>query len=369
MAARSPYDWPMPELSKPTYRPRRRLRHSASKVRIHDEAVLQHKSHYELVSPAYLSFHTFSVANSSNARTFRDLSRQHQRNRIPQDYAHLIDWQFVMASPPDSAQEVWAQLEAEQAEHGDLLLVDEMQAQDERMPENMNDGKTYKWMQEVVKRSQDGRGRQALWVMKTDADTYHILPNLLNFLEAYDPKNPTFFGSSYGISYTPNAYFQGLGYGFSWGLLRTLVDANIPRNLTIGHEDHVTGSWMWSLPALPERHQAAGLARSSKATRLDPTSNIMTFVPPTPSPYTGLVRADFYGRASSWFYWWIPKTESMILTHGMKTKQEYLEAQKWVDDLWVHPKWIGQSAHTQWEWQPPTWMYSLAEKGRSAGMV
>jgi hypothetical protein len=163
--ARSPYSWPLPDLTKPIYRPRRRLRHTASKVRIHEKAVMENKQHYELVSPAYLAFHTFSVANSTNAREFRDLSRQYQRNRIPQQYAHLIDWQFVMASPPDSAQEVWSQLEAEQAKHGDLLLLDEMQPQDKRMPENMNDGKTYRWMQEVVRRSEDGRGRQASWVM------------------------------------------------------------------------------------------------------------------------------------------------------------------------------------------------------------
>lgn len=163
--ARSPYDWPMPELLKPVYRPRRRLRHSASRVRIHEGAVMQHKGHYELVSPAYLAFHTFSVANSTNAREFRDLSRQHQRTRIPQEYAHLVDWQFVMASPPDSAEDLWTQLEAEQAEHGDLLLLDEMQPQGERMSENMNDGKTYRWMKEVVKRTEDSRGRQALWVM------------------------------------------------------------------------------------------------------------------------------------------------------------------------------------------------------------
>lgn len=164
--ARSPYEWPLPELSKPIYRPRRRLRHSASTVRIHDQAVMQNKQHYELVSPAYLAFHTFSIANSSKAREFRDLSREHQRKRIPEDYAHLVDWQFVMASPPDGAEDVWAELEAEQAEHGDILLLDEMaKVEGERMPENMNEGKTYRWMQEVVKRSEDGRGRQALWVM------------------------------------------------------------------------------------------------------------------------------------------------------------------------------------------------------------
>jgi hypothetical protein len=54
---------------------------------------------------------------------------------------------------------------------------------------------------------------------KTDADTYHVVPNLLDFLGTYDAKEPTYFGSSYGISYTPNAYFQGLGYGFSWSLV------------------------------------------------------------------------------------------------------------------------------------------------------
>ncbi|KAI5452498.1 hypothetical protein NCC49_000661 [Naganishia albida] len=315
---------------------------------------MQNKQHYELVAPAYLAFHTFSIANSTKAREFRDLSREYQRKRIPEAYSHLVDWQFVMASPPEWANDVWAELEAEQAEHGDILLLDEMvKADGERMPENMNDGKTYGWMQEVVKRAEDGRGRQALWVMKTDADTFHVLPNLLDFLQAYNPREPTYFGSSYGISYTPNSYFQGLGYGFSWSLLRTLVDARIPKKLTVGHEDHVTGSWMWSLPAKPND------ATRPRAQRLDPTNNIMAFAPPEKDPYTGLVRADFYARASSWFYWWIPKTERMILTHGMKTKEEYLEASAWIDDLWLHPKWIGQSAHSPWLWAPPEWMRDL----------
>lgn len=77
----------------------------------------------------------------------------------------------------------------------------------------------------LVTRDISLRACLAKWLMeirKTDADTYHILPNLLEFLEMYDVKQPTFFGSSYGISYTPNAYFQGLGYGFSWGLVSQL---------------------------------------------------------------------------------------------------------------------------------------------------
>lgn len=78
---------------------------------------------------------------------------------------------------------------------------------------------------------------------------------------------------------------------------------------------------MWSLPAFPEQSKTAAVARTPKASRLDPTNNIITFVPPVQDAYTGLIRADFYGRASSWFYWWIPETERMILTHGMKTKK------------------------------------------------
>jgi hypothetical protein len=115
------------------------------------------------------------------------------------------------------------------------------------------------------------------------------------------------------------------------------VDANIPRNLTIGHEDHVTGSWMWSLPALPEQSSSEAPARPAKSRRLDPTNNILTFAPPTPDPYTGLFRADFYGRASSWFYWWIPKTERMILTHGMKTKKvSFWSCTRSRDGSWSH---------------------------------
>lgn len=39
--------------------------------------------------------------------------------------------------------------------------------------------------------------------------------------------------------------------------------------------------------------------------------------------------------------------------------QEYLEASAWIDDLWLHPKWIGQSAHSPWLWAPPEWMRDL----------
>ncbi|KAJ9118184.1 hypothetical protein QFC22_004088 [Naganishia vaughanmartiniae] len=187
--ARPPSEWPLPELTRPVYRPRRRLRHRASTVRIHDEAVMNQKTYYELISPAYLAFHTFSIANSTNAREFRDLSRQQQRKRIPEEYTHLIDWQFVLASPPTWAEDVWAELEAEQAEHGDLLVLDEFAKEDEeRMAENMNDGKTYRWMQEVIKRAEDGRGRSALWVMydprlRSSCDTISNLSTIVRTQE------------------------------------------------------------------------------------------------------------------------------------------------------------------------------------------
>lgn len=58
----------------------------------------------------------------------------------------------------------------------------------------------------------------------------------------------------------------------------------------------------------------------SKPERILPDT-LYAYDPPSPDPYTSLVRADMYERASSWWYWWVPKTERLITAHGMKSKK------------------------------------------------
>jgi hypothetical protein len=238
--------------------------------------------------------------------------REYQRRRIPLAYLHLVDFAFVICSPRDDDSLAWSRLQSEQAEWGDLLILDEMSGDADKMVENGDDGKTYRWMREVVERAKDGRGRQALWVMKTDTDSYSIMPNLLDFVLSLDPFEPTYFGSSFGASYRNMHYFQGLGYGVSWNVLETLVAANLPLNLTMGREDHRTGSWMFSLPAAP------GAAATAK--RFRPVT-IEAFSPPSPDALTGLVRVDTYERQGSWYYWWLPQDDKTITAHGMKSRK------------------------------------------------
>lgn len=143
-----------------------------------------HRDDTDLLSPAYLAIHTFSTATVTS-RAERDLVRRYQRTRIPPEYYHLLDFQFVICSPfglydhllqrpsfPYKNQtsiqqhEAWDSLKAEQEEYGDILIVDEM-AEDRNtiMKENMDQGKTYAWLREVSRRAEDGRGRQAMFVM------------------------------------------------------------------------------------------------------------------------------------------------------------------------------------------------------------
>lgn len=265
----------------------------------------------DLTSPAMLAIHAFSTARPKD-RPMRDVLREHQRRRVPWEYMHLLDFQFVICSPPASDTEAWSRLSAEQEEWGDLLLLDELATNDaDRMKENGDDGKTYRWMREVVSRALDGRGREALWVMKTDIDSYHILSNLLDWIvDNLPPMEPSFFGSSFGTSWQNKHYFQGLGYGFSWSVLRTLVAADLALEQTLKYEDHRTGSYMFSLPAKP----------GAKAPRFVPET-IEAWSPPTPDAHTGLIRADMFELAGSWYYWWLPQSARTIIAHGMKNKK------------------------------------------------
>lgn len=364
--APSMYEWEVPRLTKPKRRPRRRLgepaktsgrlglprglsrgdaaeamgrnvtladlvvadpsdesltpaaiqvRHPHHPPHHHEDDTCSPRAYWsdprDLTSPAMLAIHAFSTARPKD-RPMRDVLREHQRRRVPWRYMHLLDFQFVICSPPSTDIEAWARLSAEQEQWGDLLLLDELATSDsDRMKENGDDGKTYRWMREVVARALDGRGREALWVMKTDIDSYHILPNLLDWVvDELPPTEPSFFGSSFGTSWQNKHYFQGLGYGFSWSVLRTLVAADLSLKQTLKYEDHRTGSFMFSLPARP----------GATAPRFVPET-IEAWSPPSPDAHTGLIRADMFERAGSWYYWWLPQDSRTIIAHGMKNKK------------------------------------------------
>jgi hypothetical protein len=159
-----------------------------------------------------------------------------------------------------------------------------------------------------------------------------------------------------------------------------LTDAQLTFPHTIGYEDHLTGSWMLSLPTHPKWRDV----NPAKIPERSGVDDFIHYRPESPEPLTGLIRADTYGKSVSWFWWWVSKTETTITVHGMKTvkvricaslrsaerllimpglSQEWIEAWKYFEDLWLAPTWIGQRASSPYEWVPPDWIQPFAEEG------
>jgi hypothetical protein len=117
----------------------------------------------DIISPALLSFNVLTM-HSPRARVFRDVLRKYQKTRIPPAFEHLIEYNFVMASPAGHDRLAWEELEQEQEEFGDLVILDEMETdENKRLKENGDYGKSYRSWQTLIERGEDGRGRKALW--------------------------------------------------------------------------------------------------------------------------------------------------------------------------------------------------------------
>lgn len=360
--AKHPVEFELPRLSTPIRRTRRRLRAEPQAAPAIQNFTPEDKT--DIVSTALLSFNVLTM-HSPAARVFRDTLRKYQKTRIPPAFEHLVDYNFVMASPTGNNGTAWEELEMEQAEYGDLVILDEMETDESRrMPENGDYGKTYRWLQETIKRGEDGRGRKAIWYFKTDEDAYTIMPNLLNHFLSLDPREPTYTGSTLGISYRPHMYYQGLGYGYSYGVVKSLVEAELEFKHTVGYEDHLTGCWMLSLPSHPKW---TNVKPEDVPKRLG-VDNYEGFHPPSPEPLTGLRRSDTYGRSVSWFWWWVAKDATTITAHGMKTIEEWITAWQYFENLWLAPTWFGIRAATPYEWVPPDWMWKFAEPGLATSL-
>jgi hypothetical protein len=159
--AKHPIEFEVPRLEPALRRKRRKLRDHPQPPPQDQHFQLWEKT--DLVSTAFLSFNILTM-QSPKARSFRDLLRKYQKSRIPPAYEHLIDYNFVMASPAWHDRAAWAELETEQAQYGDLVIMDEMEEDDsKRMPENGDFGKSYRTWQTLIERAEDGRGRKAMW--------------------------------------------------------------------------------------------------------------------------------------------------------------------------------------------------------------
>lgn len=109
-----------------------------------------------LVSPALLMLHVMSTPSAAGTARRAFLRDVGVLNTVPPEFRHLVELSFVLGYPEDG--DKWthrAELDAEQAEHGDLFFLHGLVN-----GENMNEGKTVAWMEAVP-----ARPRTAQFVM------------------------------------------------------------------------------------------------------------------------------------------------------------------------------------------------------------
>lgn len=73
-----------------------------------------------------------------------------------------------------------------------------------------------------------------------------LLPNLLDWLVTMDPAQPTYFGTALTRWWGYLHYFEGMMYGLSWGVVKTIASADLPREFVTDNldEDARTGQLM-----------------------------------------------------------------------------------------------------------------------------
>ena len=247
---RHPSEWAVPVLSRPTYDhitttpPVPRYPIEFSELKDTSEYTISPPSSRvpKPTNPVLLSLHIFSTNTPRSRRRRAFLRKYSPLNSVPREYQHLFDIRFVMGLPvpgqvlsPEVEEEERA-IQEEVDTWDDLIRLESLKDGD-----NMNNGKTWEWLHWVGSE----KGRQARWVIKCDDDvrvppglwtvlsqssriadnviqTMPIFPNLLPYLTAQPPTQPTYLGSSMGHHGGYVYYYEGMLYGFSWGVVRCL---------------------------------------------------------------------------------------------------------------------------------------------------
>jgi len=218
----------------------------------------------------------------------------------PSPPSEKVVMKFILGRNPDANLQRRAELEQEM--YGDLVFLD--------CVENMNDGKTYEYFKWVARLPVGERPR---FTLKSDSDTFLILPNVLHTLSSLSCSNLHYWGTSWGacLSTCYPYYHRGLAYGLSWPLVAWLASAKLEQWQTVWMEDARTGSWLRNLP--PE----AG----------------------------GLGVTDLGTRAGDWDGLTIPWNTETVALHAMKTPGHYAKAAGAIMRIW-------EEEGREWRWPP-----------------
>ncbi|KNZ53302.1 hypothetical protein VP01_3286g2 [Puccinia sorghi] len=242
-----------------------------------DQALIQNRPssrfHCQDTSPTLIFLGIFTTPAAFEKR---NLIRTLIKSDLPPNA--LIELKFISGEPQN---ENWMELiKAEQSIHHDLVILKDVQ-------DNIDLGKTYhffKWVTEREKRRQDRRPnsteshgfREQLglngwphqqphgssiddrdprkvvygkpkFVIKSDDDTFFVIPNLLKAFKDLDCQKNVYWGTSQGSSKLFDSYFRGLGYGLSWPLVEWIGTSNMSLSSQVGIEDARVGAWLTDL--------------------------------------------------------------------------------------------------------------------------
>ncbi|WVQ93574.1 hypothetical protein IAU59_000649 [Kwoniella sp. CBS 9459] len=304
-----------------------------------------------LTSPALLMLHIFSMPTAGSRKRRHFLRGLQLNDAIPERYRHLVEIKFIMGLQRDSESEESRKEAAEEETEiaretelfGDIVRLRELEGN-----ENMNNGKSWEWLRYVGREG----GREAWWILKCDDDTLPILPNLLPFLLSLDPAKPTYLGSAMGRWTGYHYYFQGMMYGFNWGVVKTMAVANVSRSSRNYQwdEDARTGGLMFSLPP------TTGLDPNSSACNPPTVNDPKWSLPPSsPDACTALNWVDVGARMGEQGGWAVADERTALAWHPLKNEAEYADAYR-------HAREGFRRAGREYIWDVPSIFRTIAEE-------
>lgn len=121
---------------------------------------------------------------------------------------------------------------------------------------NVTEDRIHLWgkTQQGLKQVYENYGNDFDWFLKADDDTWIFMENLRNFLYAYSPDTPIYFGCKLK-PYVPQGYMSGSGYVLSREAVRrfnedALIDDQKCWNGTEGNEDVEIGKCLYNVGVL-----------------------------------------------------------------------------------------------------------------------
>ena len=222
-----------------------------------------------------------SIFSTSNRFERRSLIRMTTAAQVPEQ----VDVRFVVGKP--KSMEEFTLLAFENATYHDLIILD--------VEENMDSGKTVDYMTHVHQHMD-----RYHYVMKTDDDVFHHIPNLLNAVSQL-PRDKVYFGRPVIVNGKSKGFHAGAGYILSWDMVEFIATNIACHDKKVGQEDSVIANCLYRGKKLergllyPTQVDSIYDEPEAKASWSHSYTNNTLFI-------HRLKRTDWFLKACTWFY-------------------------------------------------------------------